>query len=108
VEDVHRDILWLRHDGVCGICGQVVSLDKCTVDHIIPASRGGTHCYSNCQPAHASCNAFKADALMEELEFTELPGEVIVRKHRKQVYRNHGLGYKRKRHRKTGGSTRKN
>ena len=52
--------------GVCSICGLPVptGLDRnnmwsATRDHLIPLSKGGSHCLSNCQLAHRICNSCK-------------------------------------------------
>lgn len=46
--------------GRCGICGEtLVPTDEIHVDHRVPIARGGPHCLSNLQPAHASCNLSK-------------------------------------------------
>lgn len=52
----------------CGICNEKIDPSlrfpdpMCgTVDHIVPIACGGTHTWSNCQPAHKHCNEKKAD-----------------------------------------------
>lgn len=51
----------LKRDGpICGICkGHFEPSDEIHVDHIQPASKGGTNDLSNLQLAHASCNMSK-------------------------------------------------
>jgi 5-methylcytosine-specific restriction endonuclease McrA len=68
VEDIDKRKLWEMHDGLCGICKSYVPFGKTTIDHIIPLSRGGLHCYDNVQPAHASCNRRKADLLPHQFD----------------------------------------
>src|SRR5699024_5631580 len=38
-----------------------------TIDHVIPRSRGGEHCWENCVASCAPCNHRKADKLLSEL-----------------------------------------
>lgn len=47
----------------CAYCGKRAD----TIDHVVPRSRGGTHCWENCVAACRSCNSRKADRLVEEL-----------------------------------------
>lgn len=47
--------------GKCGICGNAVSLETFTIDHIVPLSKGGPHRFENLQPAHFSCNSRKGN-----------------------------------------------
>lgn len=61
VEHIDPQIVYVSHDGICGICGQAVSRDDFHVDHIVALANGGLHMYSNCQPAHPLCNSFKGD-----------------------------------------------
>jgi 5-methylcytosine-specific restriction endonuclease McrA len=68
VEHVYREVIWARANGRCGICGDKVALNGFEVDHIIPASKGGRHCYENVQPAHPNCNRSKADQMPWEYE----------------------------------------
>lgn len=63
VEAVNRAVVYKRANGICGICGLPVSYDKFHVDHIVPLSKGGLHCYANTQPAHPRCNLKKSNRL---------------------------------------------
>lgn len=45
--------------GLCGICGSLVSPDELSIDHIVPISKGGPHTTSNLQLAHLTCNRRK-------------------------------------------------
>lgn len=51
--------VYARDGGNCGICGQPVSLETFTIDHIVPISRGGPHLFQNMQIAHHACNSLK-------------------------------------------------
>lgn len=63
IEPVNRTVVYKQANGICGICGFPVSYDKFHVDHIVPLSKGGMHCYANTQPAHARCNLKKSNKL---------------------------------------------
>lgn len=67
VENVSPLVVLERDDGVCGICGEDVDPTHFHVDHVVPLSRGGEHCYANTQPAHPVCNQRKHDKLPEAL-----------------------------------------
>ncbi|MCW2559222.1 MAG: restriction endonuclease [Mycobacterium sp.] len=47
----------------CAYCGGKAD----TVDHVVPRSRGGEHCWENCVACCALCNHRKADRLLSEL-----------------------------------------
>ena len=59
--------LRIRDRNTCGICSESVHEELCSVDHIIPISRGGPHTWDNVQLAHIKCNIHKAAKLPEEL-----------------------------------------
>ena len=67
VERVRRDVLARRAGWKCGICGDLVTRNDWTVDHIIPLSRGGEHSYANTQIAHLLCNIRKGTKMPEEM-----------------------------------------
>lgn len=45
---------------ICAICGKPIkNMKDCTIDHIVPLSKGGQTTVENCQLAHFSCNQRK-------------------------------------------------
>jgi len=55
-----------RRDGhECMYCGRSPGLERLTIDHVTPRSRGGTTSWLNCVAACTSCNARKADHTLE-------------------------------------------
>lgn len=61
VERVYRTKVWVRDGGVCHICRVPVDRAAWDLDHVIPVSRGGVHCYSNVRVSHPYCNRKKHD-----------------------------------------------
>jgi 5-methylcytosine-specific restriction endonuclease McrA len=57
-EDFRR--LYDEYGGICVICGDTVSFEEITKDHIVPRSRGGSDYISNIQPACSECNERKS------------------------------------------------
>ena len=56
----------IRDNYKCGICGKEIDVSlkytdrmSATIDHIIPLSKGGKHCWNNVQAAHLACNSTK-------------------------------------------------
>lgn len=75
VESVDYEVILAEFGMVCHICGgQIASLAKLHMDHVVPLARGGTHTYGNIRPAHAYCNQRKSDKLMSEITFIQLAG----------------------------------
>jgi 5-methylcytosine-specific restriction endonuclease McrA len=62
VEHVDPYTVYTMHGGRCGICGDFIT-GAFHVDHVVPLSRGGLHCYANAQPAHPVCNARKGSKM---------------------------------------------
>ena len=56
--------LFLRDQFVCQYCNlQLPHKNKCTVDHVIPISRGGKNHWENCVTSCAPCNISKGNKL---------------------------------------------
>lgn len=68
--------VYARDSGICGICGEPVSIDVVTFDHIVPISRGGPHLFENLQPAHFGCNSAKRTRTNEEHARRRAPKQV--------------------------------
>lgn len=52
---------------ICAICGKpITNMNDCTIDHIVPISKGGLTTIDNCQLAHRKCNQIKGDKLEGE------------------------------------------
>lgn len=66
--DVHARDGW-----TCQLCWQPIDPDVAwpdsaspSLDHIIPLSKGGSHCMTNVQSAHLGCNSSKGDKDMAD------------------------------------------
>lgn len=57
----------VRDNYRCAYCGKR-SVEKMTVDHIIPRSRGGKHSWDNCVASCLKCNGYKKDHLLHEID----------------------------------------
>jgi 5-methylcytosine-specific restriction endonuclease McrA len=67
-DDIDALELFNMYDWICHLCRSAIDPRHrkphplcATIDHIIPLSRGGTHTWTNCAPAHAYCNFQKGD-----------------------------------------------
>ena len=63
---VSRRLLFARDRHLCAYCGHVYRHDDLSVDHILPASRGGRDVWSNLVAACKTCNQIKADRTPEQ------------------------------------------
>jgi 5-methylcytosine-specific restriction endonuclease McrA len=60
-----RQTVLERGDFTCGICYDPID-GEWHMDHIIPVSKKGKHCYYNLQPSHPECNILKGDTILVE------------------------------------------
>ena len=52
---------------VCAICGKpITNMKDCTIDHIIPISKGGLTTIENCQLAHRKCNLIRGNQQFDQ------------------------------------------
>jgi 5-methylcytosine-specific restriction endonuclease McrA len=72
IEDVDRQIVLERDEGICHICSDPVDPNEWHLDHVVPLSKGGTHEYANVAVSHPFCNESKGDKLLEELDLEDL------------------------------------
>lgn len=76
-----RRKLWYRENGICYLCNYPLNIDKVSVDHYLPRSKGGTNSLENLFPTHKECNIEKADMLYEEyLEYKKDPTKFISKR----------------------------
>ncbi len=61
-----RAALAIRDGGRCQYCGHEFKLKDLTIDHVIPASRGGRRSWDNVASACRPCNSRKADRTPDE------------------------------------------
>lgn len=61
-----RRTVYLRDLGSCQYCGRKIGAREFTLDHVVPRSRGGTHCWENVVTACVPCNQRKADRTPKE------------------------------------------
>ncbi len=61
-----RNDIYERDNWICGYCGDNVTPENATLDHIIPQSKGGTHARSNLRTACLICNSIKSGKTEEE------------------------------------------
>ena len=56
----------LRDHSTCQYCGTVVSLDKASIDHVMPRSRNGQYVWNNVVTSCVKCNQAKGDKTPDE------------------------------------------
>lgn len=56
-----RGNVYLRDKYVCQYCGTKLEKKDCTLDHVLPTSKGGKSVFENCVTACSPCNATKGN-----------------------------------------------
>lgn len=74
VEEVDPTVVYARDHGICYICLSPVDESArggsaLTMDHVIPAAKGGVHSYANVKLAHRRCNCRKKDRIVDIIGF---------------------------------------
>jgi len=64
-----RKALLDKFGPICQICLNTFPVQKLTLDHIIPRSKGGSNDINNLQLACARCNQTKGDSMPEEAAY---------------------------------------
>jgi 5-methylcytosine-specific restriction endonuclease McrA len=59
-----RKSLFLRDKGLCQYCDKKLVLKSCTIDHVVPKSRGGGHDWNNVVLCCTKCNQRKGSSLL--------------------------------------------
>lgn len=62
----NRDNIWIRDGGICQYCGEKVSKNQFTYDHVFPQSKGGPTCWTNIVCTCQTCNNKKRNRTPEE------------------------------------------
>lgn len=62
----NRRNLYRRDDYACQYCGRQPGVERLTIDHVLPRSRGGPTSWENCVVACEPCNGHKADRTPQE------------------------------------------
>lgn len=55
-----RMMIYNQADGRCALCGRKIKYEDMTLDHIKPASLGGSNAVDNLQCTCQACNSFKS------------------------------------------------
>ena len=70
-----RKNILLRDRNTCQYCGEILSANEMTLDHVLPRSRGGTSTWENLVACCHECNRRKGSQLLHELTDMKLTRE---------------------------------
>ncbi len=69
---LNKKNLLIRDDSTCQYCGRHVTVERATVDHVMPAARGGKTSWENCVVSCKPCNGKKACRTPEDADMALL------------------------------------
>lgn len=78
ISDAKRQRLHAETKGRCGYCGNKVPLEEMTVDHVTPASKGGTDDEANLLCSCRRCNAEKGDKALDGFKSAIVSGTLYA------------------------------
>lgn len=64
--------LWYRDLGTCQYCSRKINIKECTIDHVVPKSKGGKHMWSNIVLSCSKCNQKKGSQMLKDSGMTLL------------------------------------
>ena len=64
-----KRLVYERDNYTCQYCGEELTQAKCTVDHVVPRSKGGPSTFENCVTACFQCNTQKANKNLCDTKF---------------------------------------
>lgn len=79
--------LFLAQKGKCYLCGEPLTAINCSVDHVMPISKGGSKEKENLLLAHQPCNGAKGNRLphKEELGYLQHINDLMDKMRSEQV-----------------------
>lgn len=62
--------VFIRDNYICQYCGIKMEKKQCTIDHIVPKSKGGISSWENCTTSCKNCNNYKGDYDLKDISLT--------------------------------------
>lgn len=94
----YRSLVWNKSNGYCYYCGELISPESMTIDHVVPECYGGTDSIENLVPVCKSCNSSKGSKTIEafrvaltEREFLKVHGVYFSDAQRFYLESQHGI-----------------
>lgn len=61
-----RNLVYTRDKGKCYLCGEFISYDNFTIDHVVPLDKGGDNTVDNLRCCCGRCNIMKGNQSLDE------------------------------------------